>query len=34
MAQTTADALVGPVFVAAAPPIMYFIDYHYICYKP
>ena len=33
IAQTTADALFGPIFVAAAPPIAYFVDYHYICYK-
>ena len=30
MAQTTHLALFGPIFVAAAPPIMCFIDYHYI----
>ena len=28
------DALFGPVFVAAAPLVAYFIDYNYICYKP
>ena len=31
MAQTTLDALFGPVFVAAAPPVACFIDYHYVC---
>ena len=30
MAQTMHLALFGPVFVAAAPPIVCFIDYHYI----
>ena len=33
MAQTMPDALFGPIFVTAAPPITYFIDYNYICYK-
>ena len=30
MAQTMHLALFGPIFVAAAPPVMCFIDYHYI----
>ena len=30
MVQTTPDVLFGPVFIPAAPPIMYFIDYIYI----
>ena len=34
MAQTMHLALFGPIFVAATPPIMYFIDYNYIYYKP
>ena len=34
MAQTMPDALFGPIFVAATPPIAYFIYYNYICYKP
>ena len=33
MAKTTHLVLFGPIFVAAAPPIAYFIDYNYICYK-
>ena len=30
MAQTMHLALFGPVFVAASPPVVCFIDYHYI----
>ena len=30
MAQTTHLALFGPIFVTAAPPVVCFIDYHYI----
>ena len=30
MAQTTHLVLFGPIFVAATPPVMCFIDYHYI----
>ena len=30
MAQTMHLALFGPVFVAATPPVVCFIDYHYI----
>ena len=30
MAQTTHLALFGPIFVATAPPVVCFIDYHYI----
>ena len=33
MAQTMPDVLFGPVFVATTPPVVYFIDYNYICYK-
>ena len=33
MAQTMPDALFRPIFVTATPPITYFIDYNYICYK-
>ena len=33
MAQITHLALFGPIFVTATPPVTYFIDYNYICYK-
>ena len=35
MAQTMTDALFasGPIFVAATPPLAYFVDYNYISYK-
>ena len=33
MAQRMPDVLFGPVFVAATPPIMYFVDYIYIYTK-
>ena len=33
MAQTTPDVLFGPVYVAATPLIVYFVDYIYIYTK-
>ena len=33
MAQTMPDALFGLIFVAAAPPVAYFIAYNYISYN-
>ena len=32
MAQTHL-ALFGPIFVAATSPVVYFVDYNYICHK-